>query len=298
MTDKAAPKRPDSCPSCGSPEKGLCRLECAVTSHPWHDTFDTATQQSIAELIAWHNREATLTTSVEAAKWHREQAQRLTDESAACHNPAGPAPLTAEENQDARGVTINSNRTDMRPDLGNRPHKVAPPLTESPQPRKRRIGTSFEDTGTTPFPGGSYDGPAPTDSHAQGTRYFCGICGGTSEPCTHQRELAHAQGTTAATEPRRTYCHLCRSYFEGAPDGHGLGECVELCEICLQNQADIDTRDVGKTTPCAPCRRVLQLAEALRAMLDIAPFAKNTPDAEIHGRAEVALNDRLLGEGK
>jgi hypothetical protein len=38
----------------------------------------------------------------------------------------------------------------------------------------------------------------PTDSHAQGTRYFCGICGGTSESCTHQRELAHAQGTTPA----------------------------------------------------------------------------------------------------
>jgi hypothetical protein len=42
----------------------------------------------------------------------------------------------------------------------------------------------------------------PTDSHAQGTRYFCGICGGTLKPCTHQRELAHAQGTTPAWCPR------------------------------------------------------------------------------------------------
>jgi hypothetical protein len=46
--------------------------------------------------------------------------------------------------------------------------------------------------------------PVLTDSQAQGTRYFCGICGGTSEPCTHQRELAHAQGTTPTTE------HVCK----------------------------------------------------------------------------------------
>jgi hypothetical protein len=88
---------------------------------------------------------------------------------------------TAEENQDD-GRAIRDDRSQCgdnnSPAVNNisSAHiEVAPPLTEAPQ-------------------------PVPTDSHAQGTRYFCGICGETSEPCSHQRELAHAQGTTPATQ--------------------------------------------------------------------------------------------------
>lgn len=33
--------------------------------------------------------------------------------------------------------------------------------------------------------------------------------------------------------PARTTCHLCGGQFTtGDPDGHGLGECVPVCETC------------------------------------------------------------------
>jgi hypothetical protein len=57
MTDKAAPKRPDSCPSCGSPVKDL-RLyvpdpTCGVSKecgHDWHATVATTTPQRKVDL--------------------------------------------------------------------------------------------------------------------------------------------------------------------------------------------------------------------------------------------------------
>ena len=116
MTDKAAPKRPDSCPSCRSNQPATrltayCDEYCGGFIHPCPDP------------------------------WHKTAAE--------------PAPLTAEENQDdGRAVQgnqkyIDDNRVPAGRDCGtpNRSDsEVAPPLTEAPQPELDDEGYPYETT--------------------------------------------------------------------------------------------------------------------------------------------------------
>jgi hypothetical protein len=66
-----------------------------------------------------------------------------------------------------------------------------------------------------------------------------------------------------AASAARTYCHLCHQYFEGEPDGHGLGECVSLCPGCLSNMAETD--ETGKEIPCVSCCKLAELEASWQA---------------------------------
>jgi len=122
MTDQSAPKRPDSCPSCGSENPKIYRTQREdgqwiywesgkrtsqySCSDPWHDTVATTTPQypiplnehQLASIEIWAKDSGPSIGDV----WGNEEVRRLnlTTFARKILGDAEPAPLTAEENQD------------------------------------------------------------------------------------------------------------------------------------------------------------------------------------------------------